>query len=79
VPYISSNVGGILIIIKEDINGKLFDFDNNINAYCDYITNLFANYDDYKNLAISTFHEYELRLNWNISGQKVKKLLMSLV
>ena len=79
VPCISSNVGGIPTVIKEDINGKLFDFDNNINECCDYITNLFANYDDYKNLAISTFHEYELRLNWNISGQKVKKLLMSLV
>ena len=75
VPCISRKVGGIPTIVKANINGNLFDFDTEIDRYCDYIYHLFTNYDDYKKLALSSFHEYESRLNWSVAGKSLKQLL----
>ncbi|MFM5994140.1 MAG: glycosyltransferase, partial [Dolichospermum sp.] len=79
VPCISRNVGGISTIIKDNLNGKLFCRDSNPIEYCEYIYNIFTNYHEYKELALSAFHEYESRLNWRVAGQKVRDLLMTLV
>jgi glycosyltransferase involved in cell wall biosynthesis len=78
-PCLSTNVGGIPTIIKNNINGQLFPVDESVDCYCDYITNLFANYSDYQKLAFSTYGEYEERLNWKVAGQKVKELISPLV
>jgi len=79
VPCLSTHVGGIPTAIRDDINGKTFSRDANITEYCTYISNLFSNYSQYKNLALSSFNEYQSRLNWSVAGQTVKKLLMELV
>ncbi len=75
VPCLSTTVGGVPTMIHDHINGHLFDRSASITEYCDYITNLFADYPSYKNLALSAFHEYESRLNWGVAGQQVKNLL----
>jgi len=59
-------------------NGNLFDIDASITEYCNYILLLFANYANYKKLAISAFNEYKSRLNWKVAGQKIKELLMTI-
>jgi hypothetical protein len=46
--------------------------------YCEYIYNIFTNYNQYKQLALSAFNEYESRLNWRVAGQEVRDLLMTL-
>ena len=79
VPCISRRVGGIPTIIRDDLNGKLFDMNTDPTEYCHYIYNLFANYTQYKELALSAFNEYESRLNWQVAGKKVKELLMSVL
>jgi glycosyltransferase involved in cell wall biosynthesis len=79
VPCISRRVGGIPTIIKDNVNGKLFDLDSAINEYCEYIFNIFMNYTQYKELALSAFNEYQTRLNWQVAGQKVRDLLMEIV
>ncbi|XHX79225.1 MAG: glycosyltransferase family 4 protein [Stenomitos frigidus ULC029] len=78
VPCLATNVGGIPTIVKDDINGKLFSLTADISEYCDYITNLFADYAAYQQLALSAFHEYQSRLNWTVAGQTVRQLLMNL-
>lgn len=78
VPSIATKVGGIPSAVKADINGKLFDIDANITEYCKYISNLFANYSEYKKLALSSFHEYQSRLNWSVVGGTLKNLIMNL-
>lgn len=78
VPSIATNVGGIPSAVKMDINGKLFDINANITEYCKYISDLFVNYSEYKKLALSSFHEYQSRLNWSIAGATVKNLLINL-
>ncbi|NJO77614.1 MAG: glycosyltransferase [Cyanobacteria bacterium RM1_2_2] len=78
VPSIATNVGGIPSAIRDNINGQLFNPDAEIEQYCSYISNLFTNYSDYKKLAVSAFHEYQSRLNWDTSGKVVKQLLEEL-
>jgi glycosyltransferase involved in cell wall biosynthesis len=79
VPCVSRKVGGIPSIIKDDLNGKLFDKDSDSTEYCEYIYNLFMNYSEYQNLALSAFHEYESRLNWKVAGEKIKELLTTII
>jgi glycosyltransferase involved in cell wall biosynthesis len=78
VPCLSRRVGGIPTIIKDNLNGKLFDRDSDPIEYCEYIYNIFTNYNQYKELALSAFNEYESRLNWRVAGQEVRDLLMTL-
>ena len=78
VPSLASSVGGIPTIIKDGKNGKTFSLDAKIEEYCTYIYNLFTNYSSYKELAISSFHEYQSRLNWKVSAYKVKNLINNL-
>lgn len=75
VPCLSTNVGGIPTAIRDDLNGKTFSRDANITEYCTYV----SNYSQHKNLALSSFNEYQFRLNWSVAGQTVKKLLIGLI
>jgi glycosyltransferase involved in cell wall biosynthesis len=79
VPCISRRIGGIPTIIRDDVNGKLFDMDSKANVYGEYILNTFKNYNQYKKLALSAFNEYEKRLNWQVAGEKVKDLLAEII
>ncbi|MBS3026832.1 MAG: glycosyltransferase family 4 protein [Dolichospermum sp. DET50] len=78
VPCLSRRVGGIPTMIKDDLNGKLFNTDSDISEYCEYIKNVFTNYTQYKKLALSAFNEYESRLNWRVAGQKIRDLLVTI-
>lgn len=75
-PCISVNTGGIPTIIRDALNGRLFSSDASVTEYCEYILHLFSNYFQYKNLAQSSFYEYQSRLNWSVATQTVKQLLM---
>jgi len=75
VPCISTQVGGIPSIIKDNVNGRMFALDADIKDYCDYIANLFTNYSEYKQLAYSAFSEYTSRLNWSAAGRSMRALL----
>ncbi len=77
-PCLVRNTGGVATIVKDNINGKVFSGDK-IETYCDYILYIFENYDDYRALALSSFNEYQLRLNWPAAAQTVKRLLQELV
>ncbi len=74
VPVLTTNVGGIPTIIKNDLNGKIFE-EKAIFDYCEYISHLMSNDSIYQHLALSSFNEYEKRLNWKVAGKAVKKLL----
>jgi glycosyltransferase involved in cell wall biosynthesis len=75
VPCLATDVGGIPTIIRGDRNGKCFSQTAPIEDYCDYITQLFTHYSDYRTLALSSFDAYQSRLNWQVAGQTVKQLL----
>ena len=75
VPCISTDVGGIPSIIKDNINGMKFSLEAPAEQYCEFISATYSNYVTYKKLAISAFHEYEERLNWLVAGKALEKIL----
>lgn len=79
VPSIATKTGGITTAVKDHVNGMTFALDAPIDAYCSYITNLFANYSQYKALALSSFHDYETRLNWSVATHTLKQMMMELL
>ncbi len=79
LPCISTQIGGIPTLIKHDLNGKTFALNANISEYCNYIASLMNNYSDYKNLAYSSFNEYQTRLNWLVAGQTAKKVIQAVL
>jgi len=78
VPCISTDVGGISTAIKDGLNGRLFPKDAGISEYCGYIQGVFRDPDRYRELALSSFHEYESRLNWKESIGILKQYLQDL-
>ena len=79
VPCLATKVGGIPTIIRDNINGHLFDLKATEQEYCDYIIRLFSQYNNYRQLATSCFNEYQSRLNWFVSGKLVKSSLESIL
>ncbi len=79
VPSLAPKIGGIPTAVRDGLNGKTFPTDASTSAYCSYILDLFSDYRGYKNLALSSFHEYRTRLNWRVSGKKVKKFMQELL
>ncbi len=79
LPCLTSYVGGIGTIVKDRVNGMTFALDSPTEAYCDYITHLMQNYRKYEELALSSFHEFEARLNWDVTTSQVKNLIQTLL
>jgi len=75
VPCLASDVGGVPSIIKDDANGRVFAEAAEIPEYCDYVLDLMSDRSRYRQIAISSFNEYQARLNWSVAGKTVKKLL----
>jgi len=79
VPCLATSVGGIPSLIRDELNGKTFSIDADIDEYCSYITDLFSDYDRYVELAHSSFNEYQSRLNWSSATKKVKEFMIELL
>jgi glycosyltransferase involved in cell wall biosynthesis len=79
VPCLAAKTGGVTTIIREDLNGKIFDLDEGSDKYCSYILDKFTIYSRYKKLAMSAFEEYQSRLNWQVGARTVKKLIMEVM
>ena len=75
LPCLTSYVGGISTIVKDNVNGMTFSLGASPQQYCEYIMQLMQNYSRYEELALSSFNEYEKRLNWNVATQAVKQLI----
>jgi glycosyltransferase involved in cell wall biosynthesis len=75
LPSISSNVGGIPTAVRNGYNGQAFPLDTPVESYCDYILELFATPQNYRDLALSSFNEYKTRLNWTVATQKAKEFM----
>jgi glycosyltransferase involved in cell wall biosynthesis len=72
LPCLTSFVGGISTIVKDNINGMTFSLDAEPRIFCEYIMELMQDYTRYEALALSAFHEFETRLNWDTAVKTVK-------
>ena len=75
VPCLTTYVGGISTVVKDNINGMTFALDAPVSTYCDYIVNLMQSRMQYEALARSAYNEYKTRLNWKTAVTHVKKLI----
>lgn len=75
LPVISTNVGGISTVVKDEINGKLFELNTEPDIIAKYIKNIFHNKEMYQKLAISANNYYKTHLNWDCAVQKLKNTL----
>ncbi len=78
VPCLATQVGGIPTIIHDELNGKCFPLNATASDYCNYILEVFGTSERYRNLAFSSFKEYQKRLNWSVASQTVKELILNL-
>jgi glycosyltransferase involved in cell wall biosynthesis len=79
LPSLATNVGGIPTVVRSGVNGQTFSLDADPDEYCGYISNLFANYGSYQELALSTFGEFKQRLNNDVSAESVLKVMAELL
>ena len=75
LPSIGSDVGGIPTIIKNGKNGFTFPIDIIIDESVNVISEYFSNHKIYSDLSLSSFNEFEYRLNWKVAGETIKQLL----
>jgi glycosyltransferase involved in cell wall biosynthesis len=77
IPAIGTITGGIPTIIKNDINGWIFDKEEFIENTNNKIKSTIETPDLYKKLAKTSFDEYKNRLNWSVSGKKLINFIKS--
>lgn len=75
VPCLTTHVGGIATVVKDGVNGKTFASDAKVQEYCEYITEVVADEEEYQRLALSSLNEFQTRLNWNTATAKVEKVI----
>jgi len=75
IPVLTTDVGGITSLIREDMNGRTFPLEARGQAYADYILELFSRNGDYVKMAHTSYREYRDRLNWHHSGELMMAVL----
>lgn len=75
VPSIAADVGGVNQPVREGKNGFLLPSTATAEDYAKKIKTVFSDKESYLKLRTSSRHEYETRLNWDVWGEKVNKIL----
>ncbi len=78
VPSCAIRVCGVPTMVRDGLNGQLFDRDSRPSDWADYIEALMIDQDAYRSLARSTHAEYSTRLNWRVAGETVRAMLSGL-
>lgn len=79
LPCLTSYVGGIPTVVKNNINGMTFALEAPVAEYCNYIMDLMQEYSRYEALALSAFNEFQTRLNWTSATATVKQYLQEIL
>ena len=79
LPSITADVGGVSQAVKEGKNGYLLPADATAKAYAEKIQSVFNDREGYLKLRQSSRNEFEERLNWDVWGEKVNKILENAV
>ncbi|MBN8707302.1 MAG: glycosyltransferase family 4 protein [Bacteroidetes bacterium] len=78
IPSVSFHVGGIPTAVKNGQNGHLFAPEAGVTEFSDYLSDLFTDKTRYNDLALSSFNEFQTRLNWDVAGKTIMKHLKDL-
>ena len=75
VPNIAFNTGGISQIVKNNVNGKIFNQNEGLHNIANFIIKAFKNQKSYQKLALSSYSEYQKNYNYDIIIKKIINLL----
>jgi glycosyltransferase involved in cell wall biosynthesis len=75
LPVIANDIAGPATIVKNGINGFLIPSNAAPSFYADQLERVWSDRSTYESLCLSSFLEYESRLNWKIFGQTIRKLV----
>lgn len=73
VPSLTSNVGGVPSAVRDDVNGKTFSLEDGVEPFGKYIIELMSDYRSYEALALSSFEDFQARLNWRVVGNQLRQ------
>jgi glycosyltransferase involved in cell wall biosynthesis len=79
IPSLATDVGGISSAVRSGINGQTFPLKADPDEYCAYISDMFANYATYQELALSSFAEFKERLNNDVVVENLLKVMDELL
>ncbi|HRT67315.1 MAG TPA: glycosyltransferase, partial [Bacteroidota bacterium] len=77
VPTMASNTGGVSEVVKNGVNGFLFDFNKpgTIEEIAGTIIYYFNNPIEYRQLCLSSYQRYKQELNWDIIVSKILQVI----
>ncbi len=75
LPNIALKVGGMKHIVKDNINGKLFNQKSNLNSISDYIIKIFLDKIRYNKLSLNSFNQYKKKYSYKYIISKFFKLV----
>ena len=75
VPSIASDVGGVPGVIRQGVNGFMFPLDSIVEGATRRIAELWSDREAYDALCRTTLEESEARLNWDVAGRELVRLL----
>ena len=75
LPNLSFRVGGINHIMKNGINGKIFDKEEDLEIVANYLINIFHDYKKYKKLATTSYDYYKNNFSYNKIIPKFIKII----
>jgi glycosyltransferase involved in cell wall biosynthesis len=71
VPCLARDTGGISSVVRNGINGCLFDKDAPAREYSVRVLSIMRDRTLYRELALSSYEHYRTRLNWDVSIRTV--------
>lgn len=77
VPVLATNKYGPKTIVRDGVNGFLFDQTDFVRSAATTVLSLMNDYPKYLDLAAKSYHEYKERLNWTVAVNKVVDLIKS--
>ncbi len=75
LPSISHKTGGVMTIVKDGVNGQLFDIGTSPNVFAEYIMQQFNDYESYICLAKSSYNRFCQELNWGVAAQRLTAVM----
>lgn len=79
MPSFARNTGGISTAIRNGKNGFILEPSAGVQEYADLICHYFLDQQKYTNLGLSSYHEYETRLNWRSIGTLITELIKDVI
>lgn len=79
LPSITADVGGVSQPVNEGKNGFLLPDEATADDYAEKIKTVFNDKENYIKLRATSRHEFETRLNWDVWGERVNKILDDVV